>query len=176
LESRTCGEIYLSSTSVGILSHARLFPGAGNSGLLVHEVKKQALHYAGQVDMLLIDGPPGIGCPLISTITGVDAVLVVTEPSVAGIHDLGRVVGVARRYAKRISVAVNRFDIDDHLTGAVEAWCDRENIPIVGRIPFDPEVIAAVRSCAPISSSSKFPAAKAMQAMAVRLEQELPIP
>jgi MinD superfamily P-loop ATPase len=175
LEPRICGEIYLSSTPVGILSHARLFPGAGNSGLLVHEVKKQVIQYDDKVDLLLMDGPPGIGCPLISTITGVDAVLVVTEPSVSGLHDLGRVVGVARRYTGNISVAINRFDLDDHLTKAVREWCDTENIPVIGSIPFDPEVIAAVRSCAPISPSSEFPAARAIQAMAARIEQELPL-
>ncbi|RPJ53182.1 MAG: (4Fe-4S)-binding protein [Methanobacteriota archaeon] len=151
MKPRVCGEIYLSSTPVGTLSHARLFPGAGNSGLLVHEVKKQALQQDDQVDMLLMDGPPGIGCPLISTITGTDAVLIVTEPSVAGLHDLGRVVGVARRYAKSIFVAINRFDIDEHLTKAVEAWCTGEGIPLIGRIPFDPQVIASVRNCTPIS-------------------------
>jgi MinD superfamily P-loop ATPase len=175
LEPRKCGEIYLSSTTAGMLSHARLFPGAGNSGLLVHEVKKQALQYGGEVDLLLMDGPPGIGCPLISTITGVDAVLVVTEPSVSGLHDLGRVVSVVRRYTENISVAVNRFDIDDHLTKVVEEWCETENVPVIGRIPFDPQVIAAVRSCTPISHSSEFPAAKAIKAMAFRIGQELPI-
>src|SRR5690606_25637175 len=132
------------------LSHARLFPGAGNSGLLVHEVKKQAFQLDEDVDMLLMDGPPGIGCPLISTITGTDAVLVVTEPSVAGLHDLRRVVGVARRYARGIFVAINRFDIDSPLTRSIEAWCAAENLPLVGKIPFDSQVIASVRSCSPI--------------------------
>jgi MinD superfamily P-loop ATPase len=122
--------------------------------------------------MLLMDGPPGIGCPLISTITGADAVLVVTEPSVSGLHDLERVVRVARRYSRSIFVAINRFDIDDHVTQAVEAWCTREHIALIGRIPFDPQVIAAVRRCTPISMTSEFPAAKAMQVLASRLEQE----
>ena len=173
LQPRVCGTICLSSTSVGTLSHARLFPGAGNSGLLVHEVKKQAFQLDEDVDMLLMDGPPGIGCPLISTITGTDAVLVVTEPSVAGLHDLRRVAGVARRYARGTFVAINRFDIDVPLTRSIEAWCAAENLPLVGRIPFDPQVIVSVRSCSPISGSSDSPAARAMQSLATRLHEEM---
>jgi MinD superfamily P-loop ATPase len=173
MEARVCGETCLSETAVGMLAHARLRPGAGNSGLLVHEVKRMALQEGRGSDLLLVDGPPGTGCPLMSTVTGMDAVLVVTEPSVSGLHDLERVVSVARQFTGRIFVAVNRFDLEESLTGSIEGWCHDEGIGVLGKIPFDPEVIQAVRTCSPVTRLSRFPAAQEVQEMAVRLEQEL---
>jgi MinD superfamily P-loop ATPase len=175
MEPRICGEICLSSTAVGNLAHGRLQPGSGNSGLLVHAVKKTAFVQVQKEDLFLIDGPPGTGCPLISTITGMDAVLVVTEPSVSGLHDLKRVVAVARQYTKRIFVAINRFDLDESITRSIEVWCMNEKIPVLGEIPFDPAVIEAVRSCRSVTCSPKSPAAQAIQALATKIDQALKV-
>ena len=173
MEPRTCGEICLSSTGIGNLAHGRLQPGSGNSGLLVHAVKKTALQQDKKRDLFLIDGPPGMGCPLISTVTGMDAVLVVTEPSVSGLHDLKRVVVVARQYVKRIYVAINRFDLDNSITNSIIHWCSSEGIPVLAKIPFDPAVIDAVRNCRPVTGSGVSPAAQAIQALATKIDQEL---
>jgi MinD superfamily P-loop ATPase len=172
MEPRICGEICLSSTAVGNLAHGKLLPGAGNSGLLVHAVKKTALEEDRGSDLFLVDGPPGTGCPLISTVTGMGAVLVVTEPSVSGLHDLKRVVTVARQFTRRIFVAINRFDLDESLTGAIERWCHDEAIMVVGKIPFDPAVIEAVRNCTPVTRLSSFPAAQEIQRLAAKVDQE----
>jgi len=173
MEPRACGEICLSGTAVGNLAHGRLFPGAGNSGLLVHAVKKMALEDDCGSDLFLVDGPPGTGCPLMSTVTGMDSVLVVTEPSVSGLHDLKRVVTVARQFTNRIFVSINKFDLDESLTRAIETWCQEEGTKVLGKIPFDPAVIEAVRNCMPVTHVSSFPGAQAMQALASRLDQEL---
>lgn len=173
MEPRICGEICLSSTAVGNLAHGRLLPGSGNSGLLVHKVKKTAMQDDGISDLFLVDGPPGTGCPLISTVTGMDAILIVTEPSVSGLHDLKRVVAVARRYSKRIFVTINRYDLDMSLTVSIEAWCSREKIPVLARIPFDPAVIEAVRNCRPVTQVAGSPAAQAIQALATKIDQGL---
>jgi MinD superfamily P-loop ATPase len=173
MEPRICGEICLSRTPVGNLAHGRLEPGAGNSGLLVHGVKKTALQEDRGSDLFLIDGPPGTGCPLMSTVTGMDAVLVVTEPSVSGLHDLKRVVKVARQFTERIFVAINRFDLDESLTGTIEHWCQEEEIRVLGKIPFDPAVIDAVRNCTPVTRLSSFPAAQEIQRLAAQIEQEM---
>lgn len=173
MQPRQTGEILYSETRRGHLVHARMVPGAGNSGLLVHAVKKTALERDGSCDLFLIDGPPGTGCPLISTISGVDAVLVVTEPSVSGLHDLQRVVTVCRQFRPRILVAINRFDLDLEKTGEIEVWCRREDIPLIGKIPFDPAVIASVREGIPVTDAGPAPAAQAIQILAANLEQEL---
>jgi MinD superfamily P-loop ATPase len=169
MEPRICGEICLSSTSVGDLAHARLRPGSGNSGLLVHEVKKTAFQAGKGCDLLIADGPPGTGCPLISTITGMHSILIVTEPSVSGIHDLKRVVTVARQYTPRIMLVINRFDLDESMTGKIEQWCREEGITVLGKVPFDPEVIEAIRNRRAITQTDTFPAAKAVQILAAEL-------
>jgi MinD superfamily P-loop ATPase len=173
MESRISGEICLSSTAVGHLAHGRLQPGAGNSGLLVHAVKKTALGQDQKKDIFLVDGPPGIGCPLISTLVGVDAILVVTEPSISGLHDLKRVVKVARKNSPRIAVAINRFDLEEAITDSIEQWCREEDIPMLGKIPFDPWITELVRNGKSVTCGDTSPAAKAIQALAVNLDREL---
>lgn len=162
-----------SDTERGHLVHARLVPGAGNSGLLVHAVKKTAMEQDRNCDLFLVDGPPGTGCPLISTISGVDIVLVVTEPSVSGLHDLKRVVEVCRQFRPRILVAINRFDLEPSLTDTIQLWCNEEKIPVIGKIPFDPAVIESVRNGVPVTCDRASPAAQAIQMLTSNLEQEL---
>ena len=173
MQPRQTGEVMYSDTEQGHLVHARLVPGAGNSGLLVHAVKKTAMEQDRNCDLFLIDGPPGTGCPLISTVSGVDIVLIVTEPSVSGLHDLKRVVEVCRQFRPRILVAINRFDLEQSLTEAIQFWCSEENIPIIGKIPFDPAVIEAVRNGVPVTSAPASPAAQAIQILESNLENEL---
>jgi len=173
MQPRQTGEMMYSDTERGHLVHARLVPGAGNSGLLVHAVKKTAMEQDRNCDLFLIDGPPGTGCPLISTISGVNIVLVVTEPSVSGLHDLKRVVAVCRQFRPRILVAVNRFDLEESLTETIQLWCNEEKIPVIGKIPFDPVVIESVRNGVPVTSAGASPAAQAIQMLGSNLEQEL---
>ncbi len=151
MEKRENGRIFYSSTNRGPLSHARLEPGSGTSGLLVSEVKKQALQRAGDRELLLTDGPPGIGCPVIATVSGMDAVIVVTEPSVSGLHDLKRVVKVAKSFGVEIFVIVNKHTLDEKLTREIEDYCAEQDIEVVGRIPFDPVVIEAIRNRVPVT-------------------------
>jgi len=173
MQPRQTGEIMYSETSRGHLVHARLVPGAGNSGLLVHATKKTAMDRDNKSDLFLIDGPPGTGCPLISTISGADAVLVVTEPSVSGLHDLKRVVAVCRQFRPRILVMVNRYDLNPSLTLSIIAYCREEKIPLIGTIPFDPAVIEAIRAGIPVMDAGPSPAAQAIQILAANLHQEL---
>ncbi|HOT93723.1 MAG TPA: ATP-binding protein [Methanoregulaceae archaeon] len=173
MQPRQTGMICYSETDRGHLVHARLVPGAGNSGLLVSAVKKTALENDPKSDLLLIDGPPGTGCPLISTISGVDLVLVVTEPSISGLHDLERVVAVCRQFRPGVLVAINRFDLSPTIARMIHLWCRDQQIPLIGEIPFDPKVIETVRQGVPITRAVDSPALGAVQEMAVRLEEHL---
>jgi MinD superfamily P-loop ATPase len=173
MQPRQSGEVMYSQTERGHLVHACLVPGAGNSGLLVHAVKKMAMEKDRDCDRFLIDGPPGTGCPLISTISGVDVVLIVTEPSVSGLHDLKRVVAVCRQFRPRILVAINRFDLEESLTESIRKWCAEEKIPLVGTIPFDATVIDSVRQGKPVTKARSSPAAQAIQILKTNLDQEL---
>ncbi|WP_342677499.1 ATP-binding protein [Methanofollis sp. UBA420] len=168
------GTIYRSETAAGKLAHARLSPGAGNSGLLVHSVRQKAEEMAGESRVLLADGPPGIGCPLISTISGMDAVLAVTEPGISALHDLRRLVTVCRGFSLRIFVVINKFDLEPSVCRQVEDFCREEGLPVIGHIPFDPAVLAAVREGRPVTRTPS-PASEALYQMAEHLSGELTI-
>lgn len=166
------GTLKYSRTRAGPLAHARLRPGAGNSGLLVHAVKKLASERAGERNLMAIDGPPGTGCPLISTLAGTGVVLLVTEPSVSGLHDAERLIQVARKFRPRIFCIINRWDLSPEITGRIEEWCGREKIPVLGRVPFDPEVVNAVRNGIPVTRCQG-PASQAIRAALSGLEREV---
>lgn len=172
LQPRISGTVLRSATEFGPLSHARLRPGSGNSGLLVQTVKHQAVKHPGSAELLLIDGPPGIGCPLISTIGGVDAVVVVAEPSRSGLHDLRRVIGVCRPFGPRIFAVINRWDLDPMIGAEIEAECAARGVPVLGRIPFDPAVLETVRRGRPVTGTGS-PAARALVGCWERLGAEL---
>jgi MinD superfamily P-loop ATPase len=164
MQSRVFGKIFYSETPYGNLVHARLFPGAANSGLLVGEIKKIAFALNGDCDLMLIDGPPGIGCPLISTITGTDQVLVVTEPSVSGLHDLERVVRVSQSLRTQISVVINKHDLNPRLSGAIRGYCQEHSLPVRGEIPYDESVMEAVRMALPVTDYDS-PASEAIRSI-----------
>jgi MinD superfamily P-loop ATPase len=172
MEPHQCGVISCGSTDAGPLVYAHLFPGEGNSGLLVHELKKIASKRENDYDLMLVDGPPGTGCPLISTVSGMDVVIVVTEPSVSGDHDLKRVIGVASRFHPRVRVVINRADLNPERSESIEKFCREHQIPIIGRIPFDKSVIHSVRMGIPISRT-KGPASEAIHTIASYIAQEL---
>jgi MinD superfamily P-loop ATPase len=164
MQPRVCGEIFYSTTRYGNLVHARLFPGAANSGLLVAEVKKTAIMRNPDCDLLLIDGPPGTGCPLISTISGTDAVIAVTEPSRSGLHDLERLVRVCRTLRAGIYAVINKWDLNPGISDVIRQYCLKEEIPVVGNIPYDECVMEAVRNGRPVTTSGS-PASQAIHAM-----------
>lgn len=144
LNPDVAGELTLYAGREGAFSTARLKMGSGTTGLLVAEVKKQMKEAAPDTDLAVIDGSPGIGCPVIASLSGVDMVLIVAEPSVSGISDMERIVRTARNFQTRIAVCVNKYDISLPNTEKIEAFCRAEGLPVVGKIPFDPEAVAAV--------------------------------
>jgi len=140
------GHWFVSDTRMGPMVHARLGIAEDNSGKLVSVVREEARRVAEEkkYDYVIIDGPPGIGCPVIAAITSVDLVLVVTEPTLSGLHDLKRVLGTAEHFKIPAAVCVNKFDINPENTGVIEDFCKQQAVPIVARIPYDRSVVAAL--------------------------------
>lgn len=146
LVERISGSFYVSKTKYGFMAHAMLYPGESNSGKLVTVVRQNAKIVAEKEksEIIIIDGSPGIGCPVIASITGVDAGLVVTEPTLSGIHDLERVLQLLNHFNVTPFVCINMYDINVDNSEQISRFCSENNVEVIGRIPFSPEVTEAM--------------------------------
>jgi len=137
---KTCGEWFISNTRFGPMVHARLGIAEENSGKLVALVRQEAKKLAqkNKLDLLITDGPPGVGCPVIASLGGASAVLVVAEPTVSGLHDMERVAQLAAHFKVPGMVCVNKFDLNFDQTEAIEKLAKENKMTVVGRVPFDP--------------------------------------
>jgi MinD superfamily P-loop ATPase len=142
----TCGEWYLSETRFGPMAHARLGIAEENSGKLVALIRQEGKKLAQEksMDLLLTDGPPGIGCPVIASLGGATAVLIVAEPTVSGRHDMERVADLAAFFKIPAMVCINKFDLNLDEGEAIEAFAKQRNIKVMGRVPFDPAFTQAM--------------------------------
>ena len=142
---RIAGEWYMSDTRHGPMVHARLRIAADNSGKLVSLVRQQARQLAKEQhkDLILIDGPPGIGCPVIASITGSSLVLIITEPTLSGQHDLQRVAELARHFRIQAAVCINKWDLNPDMSDTIEAAAVDMGLKPVGRIRYDRAVTSA---------------------------------
>ena len=142
----TCGEWFVADTRFGPMVHARLGIAEENSGKLVTLVRQEARKLAEDrnIDLILTDGPPGAGCPVIASIGGASAVLIVTEPTVSGMHDMERVAQLAAHFKIPALVCVNKFDLNLELTREIEEYAEEKDITRLGRIPFDQNVTRAM--------------------------------
>ena len=143
---RHCGTRYVSDTRFGPMVHAQLFPGQENSGRLVSELKKEARKLAGEMgrDLILCDGSPGIGCPVISSLSQANLAVVVTEPTPSGLHDLERVAALCEHFRIRVAVIVNKHDLNPDHTAAIEELCRARGYTLAGRLPHDTVVTEAM--------------------------------
>ncbi len=140
------GEWFISQTRFGPMVHAQLGVAQENSGKLVTLVRKEAIKIAQEKNysLVLIDGPPGIGCPVIASLGGVDAALVVTEPSLSGIHDLQRILGLCRHFNIPAWVCINKADISYENAQKIKEFCQKQGIEVISEIPFDEVVTKAM--------------------------------
>ena len=143
---RKSGFAYISETRFGPMSHAVLKTAEEASGKLVTVVRENAKNIAeeNKSSLILVDGPPGIGCPVIASITGVDLVLIVTEPTLSGIHDLERIYGVANHFKIPAVVCINKFDVNLQNSEKIEEYCKKNNIAVVGKLPYDVSMTRAM--------------------------------
>jgi MinD superfamily P-loop ATPase len=145
LETVKTGQTYVSQTGRGIFAHALLDIGAEGSGKLVTEVRKKLEQFKKDEKWVLIDGSPGIGCVVIASIAGADAVVAVAEPTKSGLSDLERVLGVTLHFQIPGFVCVNKFDLNLEITAEIESFCKGHGFPVIGKIPFDPGVMKALQ-------------------------------
>lgn len=129
-----------------VFSTATLKMGRGNSGKLVMSVKKSMLKAASTAELAIVDGSPGIGCPVMASVSGMDLVLIVAEPSLSGLSDLQRLYKTISNFQTKAAVCVNKWDTSPQNTAAIEAFCAEQNIPFVGKIPYDKKASAAINA------------------------------
>ena len=156
LREKVCGYAYISKTKYGFMSHARLNPGEENSGKLVTLVRQNARQIAEEenVDLILNDGSPGIGCPVIASVGGVDLGVIVVEPTLSGIHDMERALKMLNHFKVNPLVCINMYDLNIENSKMIEAFCGSNSIEVVGKIPFDPLVTEAMVLGKPIAEYS----------------------
>ncbi len=171
MEKAKAGEWYVSRTSYGSFVHARLGIGEENSGKLVTEVRKNAKDTAEKNgrDLVILDGPPGTGCPVIASLTGADLALVVTEPTPSGIHDMKRAVQVAHHFGVRTACCTNKYDLNISNSGQIQEWCEKESIPFLGKIPYDESVSASLLQGIPFVEYADNSTAKAIKKLPEQL-------
>jgi len=146
LKPAVAGKLMLYSNDEKVFSTAQLKMGSGTSGMLVTEVKKQMKSTAGDAELAIIDGSPGIGCPVIASLSGMDMVLIVAEPSISGISDMKRIINTAAKFGTKIAVCINRYDTNIENTKNIEHFCKIHDLPFVGRIPFDSNAVKAINN------------------------------
>jgi len=157
MKENMSGYWFVSDTKYGPLVHARLGIAQENSGKLVAVVRQQARKIAESEgeDLIISDGPPGIGCPVISSLSGASLALLVTEPTLSGMHDLERVLGVCRHFGVAALVCINKCDLNEENARQIESQCLSQGVEIVGRIPFDNIVSQSIAQGVPLVEYSK---------------------
>jgi len=141
-----CGEWFISETRLGPMVHARLGIAEENSGKLVSLVRQESMKLAEEkgCELILTDGPPGIGCPVIASIGGASGLVIVVEPTVSGLHDMQRVVELAAHFKVPGMICINKYDLNLEMTENIERYAEKRNIKLLGRIPFDPRFVKAM--------------------------------
>ncbi len=166
-----CGAWHISDTSYGRIVHAQLDIGEENSGKLVSLVKMQVRKQAEaqKARYILIDGPPGIGCPVIASLSGTTLALMVTEPTMSGLHDLKRIAGLTAHFKIPFCVCINKYDLNPEISGQIETWCREQHANLLGKIPFDPLVVESLVAGKSISEYDS-PASDAISAIWQKLQ------
>ncbi len=167
---------YKSQTPYGELFHAELFAGRENSGKLVTLIKQNARLFAEDTnsDLVIIDGPPGIGCPVISACAGCDLAIIITEPSVSGVHDMKRILATVEHFHVKPVVCINKSDIYNQAVDEIQRFTHEKSIPVIGEIPYDDRFYESMQLGMPITKAfPKLSAVKKLEDIWVRIKSEL---
>lgn len=153
MEENTAGEWFVSETRYGPFVHAKLGIAEENSGKLVAKVRQTAKELAdkNQANYVIVDGPPGIGCPVIASLSGVNLAVVVTEPTLSGLHDAERVIELANHFEVPVQLVINKWDINPDASKKIEQVCLEKKVPVIGKITYDRAVMESVIAGKPIT-------------------------
>jgi len=165
MQEHVSGDMMLYKNDGRVFSTAQLKMGSGSSGKLVTAVKQQLTQEAPDSKLAIIDGSPGIGCPVIASISGVDFVLIVSEPTISGMHDMKRIIETSKHFGVSCAVCINKFDVNEDTANEIESYCNGLSVPVIGRIPYDGTVVKAVNNCQSIATYPESPAGKAIKAI-----------
>ena len=175
MEENESGEFFISESRFGPVIHAKLGIGEENSGKLVSMVREKAKEIAIEEskNLIIIDGSPGIGCPVIASITGADYAIIVTEPTLSGLHDAKRVAKVGEHFKVPLKVVVNKYDLNKKITKEIEKYCNNNDIEVLGRITFDKSVVSAMVEGKTVIEFDKGEAKKEILKIWERLRKDL---
>lgn len=165
LKDEKSADVFLSKIDKGIISRAEMKIGSDGSGKLISELRKNASKVNDNDRITIIDGSPGIGCSVISSITGSDAVLVVTEPTKSGIKDLKRVVELCNHFQIFTMICINKYDINEDVSKEIEEYAKAKYLNVVGKIPFDDMVMKSINELKPITDYDESIAKEAIEEM-----------
>lgn len=169
------GRWFTSRTKYGFLIHAQLEPGEENSGKLVAEAKHTAREIAERenIELILCDGPPGMGCPVLSSLSGASFALLITEPTLSGIHDLERVLDVCQHFGVPAFVVINKYDLDVGNTLKIEKFCAERKVEVLARISFDKAVPEAIVNGMPVVEYTNGRISREIKALWEKLEEKI---
>jgi len=172
-EERVCGRWWASTMRFGPMIHAQLFPGSENSGRLVALLKKEARTRAEKlgIGLMLCDGAPGIGCPVIASLSGASQTVIITEPTPSGLHDLLRVADLCVHFRIPASVVINKFDLNVQNSAEIERVCTERDMPVLGMLPYDDVVVRAMVQCKSVTELPATPFSDALRGVWERLAQ-----
>jgi len=175
LQEELTGQWFIGDTKYGSMVYAKLGIAEENSGKLVTVVREKAQDVAlkEKADYVIIDGPPGIGCPVIATLSGVDVALVVTEPTLSGIHDMERVIGVCKHFRVKPFICINKYDLNPKNSERIKGYACSNSVEVLGEIPFDEKVIEAVTQGVPIVEYTSSETSQLIEQMWKRLVDNL---
>ncbi|MBN2284872.1 MAG: ATP-binding protein [Tissierellales bacterium] len=175
LEDNISGHNVVELYNQEVFSHASLEVGNGASGKLVTEVRKKLYSNKRDEEFAIIDGSPGIGCPVIASLTGMNYVLIVAEPTLSGIHDMKRIVQTARVFGIQCGMCVNKYDINVEMTKRIEEYCLDENIAFLGKIPYDNKVLEALNEGKIVVDYEDSPAAEQIKEILTKVKKIMKI-
>lgn len=171
LKDEKAAEAYITQLDQGIISRAEVEIGSDGSGQLITLLRKKAKDFFKEEKFTIIDGSPGIGCPVIASITGSNAVLIVTEPTQSGLDDLKRIVALCEHFKVFTMVCINKFDINEDMSKNIQSFVEAKQLNLIGKIPYDNMVIRSVNELKPIINYEESSAGKAVRDMWLKIRE-----